>query len=169
MKKIGLFYGSDTGNTEAVAEKIQEAFGGEDNLEIFDVADADGDDLANFSNIIFSASTQGVGDMQGDFEEFMEEIEDADLDGKTVAIFGLGDADTYSDTFVDAIGMIYEALADKGCKLVGSVATDGYEYDESLAEIDGVFVGLPIDEDNEDDKTDDRINSWVETLKGEFS
>ena len=168
MQKIGIFFGSDAGTTEEIAEKMQQEFG-EDNAEVFDVADADGSDMESFTNLIFGASTQGIGDMQGDFEEFMEEIEEADLSGKTVAIFGLGDADTYADTFVDAIGIIHELLDGKDCKIIGSVPTDGYEYDESIAEIDGVFVGLPIDEDNQDDLTDERIKNWVAQLKSEFN
>ena len=32
---------------------------------------------------------------------------------------------------------------------------------------DGKFCGLPLDEDNEDDKTEGRIKAWVEQLKGE--
>jgi len=168
MQKIGLFFGSDTGVTEEIAEKIQNEFG-KDNLETFDVADADGSDMEGFSNIIFGASTQGVGDTQGDFEDFLDEIEATDLSGKTIAIFGLGDGDGYADTFVDAIGTIYEALEGKDCKIIGSVPTDGYDYDESTAEIDGKFVGLPIDEDNQDDLTEERIKNWVATLKGEFN
>lgn len=168
MRKIGIFYGSDTGVTEEIAEKIQNEFGA-DNLEIFDVVGADGSDMENLSNIIFGASTQGVGDMQSDFEEFLEEIKSTDLSGKTVAIFGLGDADGYADTFVDAIGIIYEALEVKDCKIVGSVSTDGYDYDESTAEIEGKFVGLPIDEDNQDELTEERVKKWVAQLKREFS
>ena len=168
MQKIGLFFGSDTGVTEEIAEKIQNEFG-KDNLEIFDVADADASDMEDFSNLIFGASTQGVGDMQSDFEEFLDEIDSIDFEGKTVAIFGLGDADTYADTFVDAIGMIYEALEAKNCKIIGSVSTDGYDYDESTAEVDGKFVGLAIDEDNQDDLTDERIKTWVAQIKSEFN
>ena len=29
------------------------------------------------------------------------------------------------------------------------------------------FCGLPLDEDNEDDKTEGRIQAWVVQLKGE--
>jgi len=168
MNKIGLFFGSDTGVVEEIAERIRKEFG-KDNIEIFDVANADGSDMENFSNIIFGASTQGVGDMQSDFEEFLEEIKLTDLSGKTVAIFGLGDADGYADTFVDAIGIIYEALEVKDCKIVGSVPTDGYGYDESTAEKDGKFVGLPIDEDNQDELTEERVKKWVAQLKSKFS
>ena len=168
MKKVGIFYASDTGNTEAVAEKMLAAFG-EDNAQLFDVSDADADDMADFDNLIFSSPTWGVGDLQDDFEEFLEELEDADLDGKKVAFFGLGDAVTYEDTFVDAMGTIYEAIQDKGCEFVGAVSTDGYEFEESLAVKDDKFVGLPLDEDNEDDKTDERIEKWVAQLQGEFA
>ncbi len=166
MEKIGIFYGSSTGNAESVANKLQEALG---DVELFDVADASADDLNNFSNLILGTSTWGVGEMQDDFDAFMSELNDADLNGKKVALYGLGDQDGYSDTFVDAMGEVYEALEGKGCELVGEVSTDGYEFESSKAAKDGKFVGLPIDEDNQDDMTDDRIAAWVEVLKGAFN
>lgn len=168
MEKVGLFYGSDTGNTEDIAIKIQKEFGVE-NIELFDVGEASIDDLENFSNIILGSSTWGIGEMQGDFEEFMNEVEDMNLIGKKIAIFGLGDADNYSDTFVDAIGIIYDIIKDKGCEIVGNVSTDEYNFDDSLGVKDGVFVGLPIDEDNESDKTDSRVRAWVDLLKKDFN
>jgi len=167
MQKIGIFYGSSTGNTEDAAKQIQLAFG-KDFAQIFDVANAKASDIEQFTNIIFGASTWGYGDLQDDFEEFMTEINSANLEGKRIAIFGFGDQETYPDTFVDAIGLIYEAIINKGCEIVGKISTDGYEYDESMAEVDGQFVGLPLDEENQSDLTNDRISSWVEQLKGEF-
>ncbi len=166
MEKIGIFYGSSTGNAESVANKLQEALG---EVELFDVADASADDLNKFSNLILGTSTWGVGEMQDDFDAFMSELNDADLNGKKVALYGLGDQDGYSDTFVDAMGEVYEALEGKGCELVGEVSTEGYEFESSKAEKDGKFVGLAIDEDNQDDMTDDRIAAWVEVLKGAFN
>ncbi len=168
MKKVGIFYASDTGNTEVIAEKMLKAFG-EDNAQIFDVSDADASDMEPFTNIIFSSPTWGAGDLQDDFEEFMEEISEANFEGKTIALFGLGDGVTYEDTFVDAMGQIYEALEGKGCKIVGSVSTEGYDFDESTAEKEeGLFVGLALDEDNQDELTDERIVNWIAQLKGEF-
>ncbi len=166
MEKIGIFYGSSTGNAESVANKLQEALG---DVELFDVADASADDLNKFSNLILGSSTWGVGEMQDDFDAFMSELNDADLNGKKVALYGLGDQDGYADTFVDAMGEIYEALEGKGCELVGEVSTEGYEFESSKAEKDGKFVGLAIDEDNQDDLTDDRIAAWAEVLKGAFN
>ena len=168
MQKVGIFYGSDTGNTEAAAQQIQEELGA-DNAAIFNVANAKGSDLEQFSNLIFGASTMGIGDLQYDFEDFLPEIELADLNGKKVAIFGLGDQYSYPDSFVDAIGDIYEKLEGKGCQVIGHVPTDGYDYDESRGEIDGEFVGLPLDEENQGDLTNERIKKWVDRLKKEFN
>ncbi len=168
MNKIGLFYGSDTGNTEIVAEQIQKEFGKE-KLEIFDVANAEADDIDAFDILIFGASTQGIGDTQYDFEEFLEKIENKDLTNKTIAIFGLGDGETYPDTFVDAIGTIYEAVKEKGAKIIGKVQPDGYIFEDSTALINNTFIGLPIDEDNQDDLTEERIKKWVAQLKNEIN
>jgi flavodoxin I len=44
---------------------------------------------------------------------------------------------------------------------VGAVSTDGYTFDGSEAVVDGKFVGLPLDDVNEDDKTDARIDAWI--------
>ena len=167
MEKAGIFYGSDMGNTEAVAKQIQKELGA-DNAQVFNVSNAKASDIEKFSNLIFGASTQGIGDLQYDFEDFLSEIKSANLEGKTVALFGLGDQYSYSDSFVDGIEKIYEALEGKGCKIVGQVATEGYEYDESRAEVDGEFLGLPLDEDNQSDLTSERIKNWIDKLKNEF-
>ncbi len=168
MKNVGIFYGSSTGNTESAAEQIQKEFG-EDIAHIYDVTDASSKDIEQYSNLIFGSSTWGIGDMQDDFDVFLSKIQKANLKDKKVAIFGFGDQDTYSDSFVDAIGLIYKALENKVCEVVGKIPTDGYEYDESKAEIDGQFVGLPLDEENQSNLSDERITKWVEQLKNQFN
>ena len=150
MQKIGIFYGSSTGNSEAAAQQLQKEFGAEV-ATIYDVSSAKGSEL------------------EYDFEDFLPEIKSANLKDKKVAIFGLGDQESYPDSFVDSIGITYEAIKDKGCQLVGKVSTDGYDYDESRGEVDGEFLGLPLDEDNQGDLTNERIKNWVEQLKGEFN
>ena len=47
MGKIGLFYGSDTGCTEAVAEMIQEQLG-EDVVDIYDVYDVSAEESLGY-------------------------------------------------------------------------------------------------------------------------
>ena len=167
MQKIGIFYGSSTGNSEMAAQQIQKEFGA-DLATIFDVSSAKASDVEEYSNIILGCSTLEIGELEYDFEDFMPELEAANLEGKKVAIFGLGDQESYPDSFVDSIGIIYEALQDKGCDIVGKTSTEGYDYDESRGEVDGQFLGLALDDDCQYDLTEERIKNWVEKLKNEF-
>ena len=167
MKIIGIFYGSSSGNTEGVAKQIQAEFGA-DNAQVFDVAKATKDDLEKFDNLIFGTSTWGFGELQDDFDGFMKQIEAANLSGKTVALFGCGDQESYSDTFVDGMGLVWQSLQGKGCNIVGQTSTEGYSYANSQSDVEGKFVGLAIDENNQSDQTADRVKAWVEVLKNAF-
>lgn len=167
MEKTGIFYGSNSENTKNVAENIQKFIGS--NADIYNIKSASKEDIEKYQYLIFGSSTWGIGDLQDDWEEFIDKFDDIDLSDKKVALFGLGDQETYPDTFVDAMGIIYEKIADKSCNIIGKWATDGYEFDESKAVINGSFVGLVIDEDNQPDKTDERIKKWVEQLKNELN
>ncbi len=163
MAKIGIYYGSTTGNTQDLAERLAKAL---------DVASADVHDVAsasaNFSAydvVLFGTSTMGMGDFQDDWESYIDDVQNADLNGKKVALFGCGDSSSYSDTFGDALGKIYEVIKNKGCELIGRVSVEGYTFDSSEAIVDGQFVGLLIDEDNESNLTDQRVALWLEDLR----
>lgn len=164
MNKTAIFYGSSTGNTESVAKQIAKQL----NADVFDVADNPVEELKKYENLILGTSTWGIGDLQDDWDNFISELENTDLNEKVCAIFGLGDGASYADSFVDGIGTIYKAIENKGCKIAGFVDTAGYGYEASTAEINGKFVGLPLDEDNESNLTNERIDKWVEQLKAEF-
>ena len=163
MSKIGIYYGSTTGNTQEVAEEIAKELN-VDKSDLHDVAKANSD-FSSYSTILFGSSTLGFGDLQDDWEDYIGKVKSADLSGKKVALFGCGDSSSYSDTFCDAVGKIYQTVKDKGCQLIGQVSTEGYTYDSSEALVNGQFVGLLIDNDNESDMTDERISNWVENLK----
>ncbi|MFW5689641.1 MAG: flavodoxin [Spirochaetota bacterium] len=167
MASIGIFFGSSTGNTEDAAKRIAQAFGGD--AEATEISSTTEDDILGFDKIIFGASTWGTGDLQDDFEDFMGTLEGMDFSGKKVAVFGLGDQENYPDTFVDAIGIIAKAVQGAGGTIVGKVSTDGYTFDSSEAEDGGKFLGLPLDEDNQADQSQDRIAAWVSQLKQEFA
>ena len=81
---------------------------------------------------------------------------------------GLGDADGYPDTFLDAMGIIHDRIKDKGATFVGAWPTDGYNFEASKGVVDGKFLGLAIDEDNQKDLTDKRVADWVALLKPEY-
>jgi len=163
MSKIAIVYGSSTGATQSVAEKIKGHF---DDADLFDAAEVTLDELQPYEYLILGASTTGVGDLQDDWEVFLPKFEKLNFSGKTVALFGLGDSASFSTSFAGAMHQIYKEIKGKA-KIVGFVSTDGYTYDDSDAVVDGHFVGLALDEDNEFDKTDDRINAWVKDLKKE--
>jgi len=163
MSEIGIYYGSSTGNTQEVAEEIAKKLNVA-NADLHDVMKANADYSA-YDVVFFGSSTLGFGDLQDDWESYINKVKSSNLEGKKVALFGCGDSSTYSDTFGDAIGKIYNTIKDKGCQIVGQVDTDGYTYDDSEAVVDGKFVGLMIDNDNEPDMTEERINNWVEALK----
>ena len=88
-----------------------------------------------------------------------------DLSGKTVALFGLGDAYGYSGEFVNALGTLYRKVVERGATVVGAWPTDGYDFEESNAVVDDQFVGLVIDEDNEADLSDDRVARWADSIR----
>ncbi|GAB6123593.1 MAG: flavodoxin [Dysgonomonas sp.] len=161
MSKIAIVYGSSTGATEAVAEKIQALF---DDAALFNAESVSVDDLKPYDFLIFGASTTGVGDLQDDWEVLLPKVEKMDFTGKKVALFSLGDSASFSTSFAGAMYYIYKALKGK-VEIVGSVSTDGYTFDDSDAVIDGRFVGLALDEDNEYNETDARLAAWVEDLK----
>jgi flavodoxin I len=167
MNKIGIFYGSSTGVTEDIAKLIQEKLG-EDNADLLNVDSVSVDRLSNYDNLIFASSTWGMGELQDDWEKFIKNIDKADLSGKKVAIFGPGDQNLYPDTFVDAIGVLYKLAKDHGATVVGKVSTEGYSFDKSMALEGDKFVGLPIDEENQSELTEARLNKWLTELKKEF-
>ncbi len=163
MKKIGLFYGTTSGKTKKVAELIKKEFG-EKSIDLYDIKNIQPEDILKYDNLIFGTSAWGIGDMQDDWEMFIDDIAELDLKGKTIALFGLGDQKEYPGSFADALGTLYCRMPFKD-QIVGFIPTTGYKYYFSSAELDGKFVGLVIDEDYQPDKTAERVKKWVTQLK----
>ena len=99
----------------------------------------------------------------------MGTLEEMDFSGKKVAVFGLGDQESYPDTFVDGMGIIARAVAAAGGTIVGATSTDGFSFDSSEALDGDEFVGLALDEDNQSELTADRIAAWAGALKDSFA
>lgn len=160
---IGLFYSTMGGTTKQVAESIRMIFGGE-SIVLHNIDNVSADKLSGYDKLIFGAPTMGDGELSDEWDDWIDEIEPAHVQGKTVALYGLGDQEGYPDTFVDALGIIYDRMAKYGANLVGNWPTSGYSYESSEAERDGHFVGLVIDEENQPDKTESRIREWVASI-----
>ncbi|MDR0429122.1 MAG: flavodoxin FldA [Tannerellaceae bacterium] len=166
MKKTAILFGSSSGTTEDIARRIAKKLGVNPS-DVYNVDSVNAEEILSYEALILGSSTWGVGELQDDWDGFLPKLKKKDLAGKTVAIFGTGDSDSYSDSFCDAIGIIYNELKNTGCRFCGAVSTDSYSFDDSAALVDGQFAGLPIDEVNEDSETDGRIDRWVEQLKTE--
>ena len=161
MNKTIVIYGSSTGTCQSIAEKIA----GKLQVEAVDVQTIGADMVNSYANLILGTSTWDAGELQDDWYDGLKVLQGADLSGKTIAIFGCGDCESYGDTFVSAMGELYNGLKDSGANFIGQVSTDGYSFSDSEAVIDGEFVGLALDEVNEDDKTDGRIDAWIDAIK----
>lgn len=169
MAEIGLFFGSDEGNTEAVAEKIQQVFG-EEVLCIHDIGESTQLDFVDYDLLILGIPTWDFGQIQSDWEEFWGDLGDIDFSNKTIALFGLGDQFGYGDFFLDAMGMLHDVLIEAGAKTLGFWPVEGYEFDASkaLTQDKKCFVGLALDEDQQPEQTNARVNLWCEQVNAEF-
>ena len=166
--EVGLFYSTSTGNTECAAEWVQDKFG--DGITApMDMGETKVEDLKKYDALIVGAPTWNTGsDEQRTgtaWDDTFDEVKNLDLSGKKVAVFGCGDSAAYSEYFCDGIEELHSAFKAAGATMVGEVSTDGYDYAESKSVVDGKFLGLPLDEDNEGDQTEARVEAWVEQLK----
>ena len=166
-KKIGLFYGTTTGKTEAVAEAIRDAFD-DVTIDYNDISKVDIEELNEYDCLIIGCPTWDIGELQSDWESVFSELDDIDFTGKLVAYFGTGDQLGYGDTFQDAMGILEEKITELGGNTVGYTDAEGYDFNDSKALHDGKFCGLALDEDNQPELTETRILAWVAQLKIEF-
>lgn len=162
---LKIFFGSTSGNTEKVAKMIQAELGG----ELMDVRDATADDFAEADAMILGLPTYEEGQLQEDWANIFEDLDEVDFSGKTVALFGLGDQENYAEYFVDALGKLGKKVRERGAKVVGSWPTEGYNFEKSLAVEGDHFIGLVIDEDNQAELTEERVKTWCAQIKSHFS
>lgn len=168
MAIVGLFFGSDTGNTEAVSKSIQKKLG-KKMVEVKDIAKSTKEDIAEFDLIILGIPTWYYGENQCDWDDFLPDLEEIDFTDKLVAIFGLGDQEDYAEYFCDAMLPLKEIVESKGAILVGQWPTEGYEFEASKALIDeNNFIGLCIDEDRQPELTEARVDKWVNQIYDEM-
>lgn len=171
---IGLFYGSTTCYTEMAAEKIQTVLNALFDLpvvELFNIKDVTLQKAEKFDLLIFGISTWDFGELQEDWESSWDDIKGLKLQGKTVALFGLGDQIGYTDWFQDALGMLHDELAALDCDFIGYWPNQGYDFAQSkgLTADNSHFVGLSLDDENQYEQTEQRIQTWCEQLLAEMS
>ena len=167
--RVGIFYATNTGYTETVAQEIYQTLGPGlvdacENIEDLTLSDLQGYDV-----LILGIATWDAGDLPYDWANFYDVITDFDFTGTKVAFFGLGDQFGYGETFLDAMGHVYRAFLKQGA--IGSYGfwpIDDYEFDNSLGQDGDEFLGLGLDNDNEEELTEERLIIWAELIKDEF-
>lgn len=168
MATVGIFFGSDTGNTENVARMIQQKLG-EEQAQLYDIAKSTQEDVAAYDTLLFGIPTWYYGEAQCDWDDFFPTLMQIDFSTKRVALFGCGDQEDYADYFCDALGTLRDIVVPRGATLVGYWPTEGYQFEMSkgLAD-DAHFFGLAIDEDRQPELTEQRVTAWVEQIRHEL-
>ena len=168
-KDIAIIYGSDTGATENVAKSIHQKIG-EDKADLLEVNKVSPDDFKKYSTILIGVPTWYIGELQSDWDYFFSDFEKIDFTGIKTTYFGLGDQLGYPDSFVDGIGILAKVVLKNGGEVFGSWSTEGYDFDESLGvNPDGDFYGLVVDDDNQHEMTEERIDKWLSQISSHIS
>lgn len=165
--KIGIYYSSSTGNTTEVADAIQEKLGdaADAAVAIEDVADPA--TVASHELLIVGTptwNTDSDDERSGTaWDEWLyDDLPKLDLKGKSVAVFGLGDASGYAAYFCDAIEEVHDCFEKQGAKMIGYTAKDDYEFEESKSVRGEQFIGLPMDVVNGPYDIEERVGKWVD-------
>lgn len=161
--KTGIYYGSATGTTAEIARRIASIMGVAD-ADIHDVANTAPHTTAAYDLLILGSSTWGNGEVEDDWYNFLDGAEALDLEGKKIALFGCGD-ETMSDTFCNAVGILYDRLKDTGATFIGEFPAEEYHFDKSAASDGDTMRGLLLDEVNHPEYTSSRLRQWTDLLK----
>lgn len=157
---INIIFGSDGGATKGVASKLRKKTQG----RVVDIKEATTDDFENCELLIIGSPTYGDGTLQTDWEDNIDKLRSANLQGKRVAIFGTGDQETYPLSFQNAMGILYDEVIALGAEVIGFTETDGYDFVESTAVRDDKFVGLALDLDTQSGMTEKRLTAWLASI-----
>ena len=169
---VGIYFATTTGKTEDIAERLHDILpSAESPKDLADVSDVN--EFTSLDGIICGIPTWNTGadsERSGTaWDTLLEDIGSLNLNGKKVAIFGLGDSSTYTENFCDAMEELHSYFVKAGASMVGYVSKSDYTFEESKSVIGDSFCGLPLDEDSESDMTDDRLTNWSSQLKKEMS
>jgi flavodoxin I len=168
--KIGFFYGTNTGVTEIVSEQIADVLNEEGfEVEIADIVNSSLDDLNKYDTLIIATPTWNDGELQDDWETVFEDWCQFDFTGKKVGFVGTGDQEAYCDNYLDAVGKMAKPVRENGGTIFGRTSSEGYVHKHSLGQDeDGMWIGLALDNDNQEELTESRIKNWVAQIKKEL-
>lgn len=174
LKAIGLFFAPTGGNVHKAAKRIkQKITEREVKVDMFYIGEITPEKMLDYQNLIWVSSTLGKdawnNDEKDEWAAFLPGLQKIGLDGRQVALVGLGDRVRYPNNFVDGLSDLAGLVVEKGGILIGKTESDSYNFNMSRAVEDDLFVGLPLDEDNEPEKTESRIAKWLSLILPEMT
>lgn len=173
MGKTALFYGPIGGSVNRVAKQLGEIIG-VNKIVMHAVVDSTVEDIKKYDRVIFLSSAIGLDqwdmkEVKDDWDVFFPELDKMSFENIKVAVVGLGDHIKYPSHFVTSMATLGNKLIERGGTLIGAVDTEGYTFEDTDAlNENGQFCGLPIDEDNEEELTTERLTNWVNNIKEDF-
>lgn len=171
-RQVGIFYAPSGGSVQKVARQIKQKLA-EVQPDMQVISDIVPLQLLDYHNLILVCSTLGRNtwemEQKDPWSSFLPKMLRIRLDGRKVALVGLGDHVSYPNNFVDGMGILGQTVEEIGGKLIGATPTRDYIFNDSRALRDGKFIGLPLDEDYEADKTEERLNGWVGNILQEIT
>lgn len=167
MKKIGLIYSFNSNKTAKIAEKIKEELK-DSPVELVNAETITEEEFVKYDNLILGVPTWFDGELPGYWDEFGPALEDLNLKGKLIAMYGLGDQVGYPENFLDGVGVMAKLLEGQGAKIVGKTSVKGYTFEHSKAQQNDQFLGLAIDFENQASHNKERVSAWVKQLLTEF-
>ena len=166
-----VLYATMFGATELVAEQVAAALSRELGAQVpcRDLAYLDLAVMEQHDLLVLGLSTWNIGQLPSDLELRLPELAALDLHGKLLALFGTGDAVGYPDTYLDALEIVDDALLTTGVERIGDWPVAGYSFEASRAQRGDMFLGLGVDEDNEPELTEERVNAWVSKVLADYN
>lgn len=171
-RQVGIFYAPSGGSVQKVARQIKQKLA-EVQPDMQVISDIVPLQLLDYHNLILVCSTLGRNtwemEQKDPWSSFLPKMLRIRLDGRKVALVGLGDHVSYPNNFVDGMGILGQTVEEIGGKLIGATPTRDYIFNDSRALRDGKFIGLPLDEDYEAEKTEERLNGWISNILQEIT
>lgn len=177
MKKIGMFFGTETGTTRLIAKKMHKLLGDDSADKPINVNRITPADMLRYDALILGTPSYGVGEIPGksagciesNWEEFLAQMQapsfSPDFSGKRIAMFGMGAQERYSERFASSLIALYNVFKGYGAQMIGDWSVEGYTFEYSASIVDGRFVGLVLDHRTQGMYTDERIAKWIADIK----
>lgn len=173
--KAALIYWPKGGSVEKATERIYNRFHLTFGLPMdrFELGDVTPEKLAGYDLFFVGGSTVGAdswqdayaGEKWGPFNTNVKENYPDLFKGKKVALYGLGDQILYPEDFVNDMALLKKRFEELGAVIIGSYFDSNYEFSDSAAFDGESFVGLALDEVNQDDLSETRVENWLAAIK----